>query len=183
MSNNGAGTWPWNPTGSGTAGMCCWRRSPGSTKRRSGGGARSWRPRWGIVLRIGCGCRVAGVHRSKKKDATLVPALEALVAPETAGDPMSEQKWVRSSLRQLSRRLGEVGHTISHQTVGRVLQQLDYSLHGNVKRREAGEAHADRDTQFTTIAAQRQACQEAGVPVISVDTKKKELIGNFKQAG
>jgi hypothetical protein len=134
-------------------------------------------------LRIECGCPVAGVHRSKKKDATLVPALEALVEPETAGDPMSDQKWVRSSLRQLSRRLGEAGHAISHQTVGRVLQQLDYALRSNVKRREAGEAHPDRATQFATIAAQRQACQEAGMPVISVDTKKKELIGNFKQAG
>ena len=105
------------------------------------------------------------------------------MAPETAGDPMRERKWTRSSLRRVSRRLGELGRRISHQTVGRLLEQLDYALHQNVKRREAGETHPDRAVQFEHITAQRHACQDAGVPVISVDTKKKELIGNFKNAG
>ncbi|PZS03226.1 MAG: ISAzo13 family transposase [Chloroflexi bacterium] len=123
------------------------------------------------------------VHRSKKKAADLLPVLEALVAPETAGDPMGAGKWLRSSLRQMSRRLGEVGRRVSHQTVGRLLETLDYALHQNVKRREAGEAHPDRARQFSVIDAQRQACQEAGIPIISVDTKKKELVGNFKNAG
>ncbi len=103
--------------------------------------------------------------------------------PETAGDPMSEQKWTRGSLRHLSRRLAEVGHAISHQTVGRLLDALDYSLHVNAKRVEARSDHPDRDDQFAHIAAQRQAFQAAGLPAISVDTKKKELIGNFKNAG
>jgi Rhodopirellula transposase DDE domain len=105
------------------------------------------------------------------------------VEPETAGDPMSDQKWVRSSLRQLSRRLAEVGHQVSHQTVGRLLRRLKYALHVNAKRVEARSNHPGRDDQFDYIAAQRRAAQAAGLPVISVDTKKKELIGNFKNAG
>jgi hypothetical protein len=112
-----------------------------------------------------------------------VTALEALVEPETAGDPMGAQKWVRSSLRQLSRRLTAAGHPVSHQTVGRLLRGLDYALHGNAKQVEARAAHAERNAQFEDIAAQRQAFQAAGWPIISVDTKKKELIGNFKNAG
>ncbi len=96
---------------------------------------------------------------------------------------MRAAKWLRSSLRQVSRRLGEAGRRLSHQTVGRLLRSRDYRLHQNVKRREAGEAHPDRAAQFDHITAQRQAAEAAGVPVISVDTKKKELIGNFKNAG
>jgi hypothetical protein len=110
-------------------------------------------------------------------------ALETMVEPETAGDPMSEQKWGRSSLRQLSCRLTETGHPVSHHTVGRLLDDLDYALHGNAKKVEARAAHADRNEQFEYIAAQRQAFQAAGRPIISVDTKKKELVGNFKNAG
>ena len=103
--------------------------------------------------------------------------------PETAGDPMGAQKWVRSSLRQLSRRLTAAGHPVSHQTVGRLLRGRDYALHANAKRVEARAAHAERNAQFAYIAAQRRAFQAAGRPIISVDTKKKELIGNFKNAG
>ncbi len=82
-------------------------------------------------------------------------ALETMVEPETAGDPMSEQKWVRSSLRQLSCRLTAAGHPVSHQTVGRLLDDLDYALHVNAKKVEARAAHADRNEQFEYIAAQR----------------------------
>ena len=103
--------------------------------------------------------------------------------PETAGDPMSERKWVRSSLRQLSQRLTAAGQPVSHQTVGRLLADRDYALHSNAKQVEARSAHPDRNAQFEHIAAQRQAFQAAGRPIISVDTKKKELIGNFKNAG
>jgi len=105
------------------------------------------------------------------------------VAPETAGDPMSEQKWVRSSLQTLSARLGAVGHAVSPPTVGRLLKKLDYALHVNAKKAEARAGHPDRDAQFAHIADQRQAFAAAGLPVISVDTKKKELIGAFKNAG
>ncbi len=103
--------------------------------------------------------------------------------PETAGNPMSDQKWVRSSLRQLSRHLTAAGHPVSHQTVGRLLKDLDYALHVNAKKREASAAHPDRNDQFAAIACQRQTFAAAGLPIISVDTKKKELVGNFKNAG
>jgi Rhodopirellula transposase DDE domain len=109
--------------------------------------------------------------------------LQALVEPETAGDPMSDQKWVRSSLRHLSRQLTAAGHPVSHQTVGRLLKDLDYALHVNAKKVEARATHPDRNEQFTYIATQRQAFAAMGLPIISVDTKKKELIGNFKNAG
>jgi hypothetical protein len=109
--------------------------------------------------------------------------LEALVAPETAGDPMSAQKWARSSLRQLSKGLTSAGQAISPPTVGRLLRKLGYALHVNAKKVEASATHPDRDAQFEHIAAQRQRFQAAGLPIISVDTKKKELIGNFKNAG
>lgn len=108
--------------------------------------------------------------------------LTDLVAEETAGDPMSAQKWVRRSLRHLSQQVGAVAHPASPTTVGRVLRALDYSLQANVKKL-AGRDHPDRDRQFGVIAEQKQAFLAAGLPVISVDTKKKELIGNFKQAG
>lgn len=96
---------------------------------------------------------------------------------------MSEQKWVRSSLRHLSRRLKEAGHPASPPTVSRLLRKLGYSLRVNAKKREAGAAHPDREPQFEVIENQRQIFQAAGWPIISVDTKKKELIGNFKNAG
>jgi hypothetical protein len=120
---------------------------------------------------------------NRKKDSAIIPTLIALVEPETAGDPMSDQKWVRSSLRQLSTRLGQAGHPVSPPTVRRLLLDLDYAPHVNAKKLEARSDHADRDAQFTYIATQRQAFADAHLPIISVDTKKKELIGNFKNAG
>ncbi len=119
----------------------------------------------------------------RKKDPALTTVLQELVASETAGDPMSEQKWVRSSLRQVSRRLGEAGHPISPPTVGRLLDDLGFALHVNAKKVEASAAHPERNAQFEHIAVQRQTFTAAGLPIISVDTKKKELIGNFKNAG
>jgi hypothetical protein len=109
--------------------------------------------------------------------------LEELVAPETAGDPMTAQKWVRSSLRTLSVKLEAAGHVISPPTVGRLLRRLDYSLHVNAKKTEASSAHPDREQQFDYIAVQRATFSLAGLPIISADTKKKELVGDFKNAG
>ena len=100
---------------------------------------------------------------------------------ETGGDPMSEQKWVRSSLRHLSDQLAPA-HAVSHTTVGRLLEQWDYSLKVNVKRL-SGAAHPDRDQQFEYLQSRVEAFRQAGLPILSVDTKKKELIGNFKNAG
>ena len=105
-----------------------------------------------------------------------------MITPETAGEPGSGQKWVRSSLRELSRRLVQAGHPASPPTVSRLLKKRDYSLKANVKK-EAGKDHPDRDKQFEYIQTQKQSFQDAGFPIISVDTKKKELIGNFRNAG
>jgi Rhodopirellula transposase DDE domain len=112
-----------------------------------------------------------------------VTVLQELVEPVTAGDPMSEQKWVRASLRHLSRQLGEAGHPASPPTVRRLLDDHGYRLHANTKQLEAGAAHPDRDQQFQYIAEQRWGFSAAGQPQVSVDTKKKELIGIFKNAG
>jgi hypothetical protein len=109
--------------------------------------------------------------------------LEALVAPETAGDPQSGQKWVRSRLRHLSTRLHAGGRPASPPTVRRLLRTLDYALHVNAKKREANAAHPQRNEQFEYIATQRAAFGCAGWPIVSVDTKKKELIGGFRNAG
>jgi len=106
-----------------------------------------------------------------------------MVADETAGDPMSEQKWIRSSLRRLGDELEKIGHEISPPTVGRLLKKLDFSLKVNYKKNEAGQDHLDRDQQFHYIAQQKIAFKAAGLPIISVDAKKKELIGDFKNAG
>jgi len=96
---------------------------------------------------------------------------------------MSDQKWVRSSLRTLSQRLQEAGHRASPPTVGRLLKKLDYARHVNAKKIEARSHHPERGAQFDYIAQQRQAFTAAGCPIISVDTKKKELIGAFKNNG
>jgi Rhodopirellula transposase DDE domain len=125
----------------------------------------------------------AGRPPRRKKVPAIVPVLQEIVVPETAGDPTSEQKWVRSSLRVLSARLHEAGHAVSRPTVGRLLKQLDYALHINAKKIEARASHPDRSAQFDYIAHQRQEFTDAGRPTISVDAKKKELIGNFKNAG
>jgi hypothetical protein len=105
-----------------------------------------------------------------------------LIEGETAGDPMSDQKWQRSSLRRLSSELTKDRHPVSHTTVRRLLVKMKYSLKANVKRL-SGASHPDRNQQFEQIESLRQAFLAAGQPVISVDTKKKELIGNFKNAG
>jgi hypothetical protein len=106
-----------------------------------------------------------------------------MVMPETAGDPQGEHKWVRTSLRKLCERLAQAGHAVSAPTLGRLLRKHDYSLHVNAKEKEAGSQHLDRDTQFQYLEGQKQAFMAKGAPIISVDTKNKELIGNFKNAG
>lgn len=95
---------------------------------------------------------------------------------------MSEQKWLRSSLRSLSRRLKARGHRASANTVRRLLKKQSYSLKAN-RKEITGAPHPDRDEQFCYIESQKQAFLAQGLPVISVDTKKKELIGAFKNAG
>jgi len=95
---------------------------------------------------------------------------------------MKKQKWVRLSLRRLNKLLRSHGHEIAPMTVRRLLYKWKFSLRAN-RKRYTGPAHPDRDRQFRYIARQRKCFEQAGWPVISVDTKKKELIGNFKNAG
>ena len=96
---------------------------------------------------------------------------------------MTEQKWVRSSLRSLSERLRQAGHSVSAPTVSRLLKAHDYSLRVNAKEKDPRSQHPDRDSQFRYIATQKQHFMASGDPIISVDTKKKEVLGDFKNAG
>jgi hypothetical protein len=115
-------------------------------------------------------------------DPTLLDDLRALVEPATRGDPETPLLWTAKSLRNLTAGLGALGHRISHNTVGAALRALGYSLQANRKTRE-GESHPDRDAQFCYINDQVKAALVAGEPAISVDTKKKELVGDFKNGG
>lgn len=126
--------------------------------------------------------RYRGTQPTEEKYPDIEHVLEGLLSHEVAGDPMSEQVWVRSSLRNLSRQLKERGYNVSHVVVWRLLKRLGYTLRLNLKTRR-GVASPQRDRQFRYIATQRRAFATAGHPVISVDTKKKESIGNFRQAG
>jgi len=111
-----------------------------------------------------------------------VDALEAMVAPTTRGDPMSPLQWTCKSTRHLTDELRRQGFQVSHTSVGRKLHDLGYSLHALRKSRE-GTEHPDRNAQFEYISAMVEDFQERNQPVISVDTKKKELVGNFKNGG
>lgn len=116
-----------------------------------------------------------------KKQAGITKALLAEIEEETAGDPMSEKKWVRRSLRQLSRALQTKRFQASAMTVRWLLRETGYSLKGNQK--ENISPHPERDRQFRYIARVKQCLLGSGHPVVSIDMKKKELIGNFKNAG
>lgn len=115
-------------------------------------------------------------------DPTLLQDLEALVEPSTRGDPMSPLRWTCKSTRKLAQELQGKGHRVGERTVARLLHDLDYSLQANRKTRE-GNSHPDRNRQFAYINAQVRAFQERGQPVVSIDTKKKELIGDFCNKG
>lgn len=123
-----------------------------------------------------------GRKRLTEQDPQLLAALERLVEPTTRGDPESPLRWTCKSTRQLARALTAAGHPVGRQTVSELLGQWGYSVQANRKTREGG-AHADRDAQFEHINRQVRAHQARGQPVISVDTKKKELVGAFKNGG
>jgi hypothetical protein len=123
-----------------------------------------------------------GRKLTEEIDPAIVPALERLLADEIAGDPMTEQKWIRSSLRMLSKQLVVGGHRASHATVARLLKDMGFSLKAN-KRKQGRVGCPERDEQFKYIASQKQRFITAGWPIISIDTKKKELIGEFRNNG
>ncbi len=117
-----------------------------------------------------------------ESDPTLLSDLEALVRDDARGDPESPLLWTAKSVRTLAAALREMGHQVSHATVAKLLRGLGYSLQANRKTLE-GASHPDRDAQFAHINALAAAQIAAGEPVISVDTKKKELVGDFKNHG
>jgi transposase len=128
--------------------------------------------------------RKKGGGRKKlvEKDPHLGVALERLVEPVTRGDPESPLRWTSKSVRKLAKELSQQGHQISHELVSQLLYQLGYSLQANRKTLEGG-THPDRTAQFEHINAQAKAFLAAGEPVLSVDAKKKEVVGDFKNGG
>ena len=123
-----------------------------------------------------------GRKKVEEKDPSILKALELLIDPATRGDPMSPLRWTCKSTRQLAWAMEKQGYEISHQTVAELLRYLNYSLQGNVKTRE-GKQHPDRDAQFKYINRMVKKHLKKGWPVISVDTKKKELIGPYGRPG
>jgi Rhodopirellula transposase DDE domain len=124
----------------------------------------------------------AGRPLVEASDPTVIRDLEALVEATTRGDPQSPLRWTCKSTRNLAEELNRLGHGVSHVTVAALLHDLEYSLQANRKTRE-GKQHPDRDAQFEHINRQVRAFQRQGQPVVSVDAKKKELVGDFKNPG
>ncbi|MHB9859302.1 ISAzo13 family transposase [Streptomyces sp. YIM S03343] len=131
----------------------------------------------GRVRRVG-----GGRKRTVDLDPGLRPALLALVEPDVRGDPMSPLRWTTKSTRHLAAELTRQGHRISADTVADVLREEGFSLQGNAKTIE-GRQHPDRDSQFRYINEQATIHIDAGDPVISVDTKKKEIVGSYRNGG
>lgn len=123
-----------------------------------------------------------GRKRVADLEPGLRPALLALVEPEERGDPMSPLRWTVKSTRTLAAELARAGHRISPDTVGDLLREEGFSLQANAKTLE-GSQHPDRDAQFRYLNEQARSYRDAGQPVISVDTKKKEFVGDFKNSG
>ena len=131
----------------------------------------------GRVRQPGAGRKTITTH-----DPGLIPALERWIEPETRGDPESPLRWTCKSTRALAAQLTRHKHPISHMKVAQLLHDQGYSLQGNRKTEESGE-HPDRDAQFRHINTQVKRALAKGTPVISVDTKKKELVGNYENKG
>jgi DDE family transposase len=123
-----------------------------------------------------------GPKRRTTTDPGLLQALDALVEPDTRGDPDSPLRWTCKSTAQLAGALTAAGHSVSDDTVGRLLKQQGYTLQ-RTQKTEEGAQHPDRDAQFRYVNEQARSHLAAGQPVISVDTKKKELVGNFANGG
>jgi len=163
--------------------MAVWRRRrarPRLRAARSGAASKDLREPaslTGKVRRKG-----AGRPTLTAKDATLLSDLKQLLEPATMGDPLRPLRWVSKSHEKLATTLCEMGHQVSASTIPKLLEQLEYRRHVNSKTKD-GSNHPDRDAQFEHINAKAREFQAAGQPVISVDTKKKELIGEFKNPG
>ena len=123
-----------------------------------------------------------GRKRSVEKDPLLAGDLDALVEPTSSGSPDNPLRWTTKSVRKLAAQLQAMGHEVSYHLVDQLLRAKGYSLQANRKSRE-GSSHADRDAQFNYINEQVRSFQYKGQPTISVDTKKKELVGDFRNPG
>jgi hypothetical protein len=134
-------------------------------------------PPAGMVRRPG-----AGRKPLTQLQPGLIAALEALVEPDCSGDPDSPLRWTRKSVRRLAAQLAKAGYRVGRQKIGELLRMMDYRLQGNRKDREGGR-HPDRDAQFEYIAARVSDFRARQQPAISVDAKKKELVGDFKNPG
>jgi hypothetical protein len=128
--------------------------------------------------------RIKGGGRKKVEinDETLIPDIEKIMDEKTAGDPMSMLKWTNKSTYTIAEELKRLGHKVGPNTVGRILKEKDYSLQANAKTYE-GESVPERDAQFRFINEQAKKFSKEFNPIISVDTKKKEKVGNFKNSG
>ena len=125
-----------------------------------------------------------GRPRTEEKFPAVTAALQEILSDQVAGDPMGERTWVRNSVRKLAGRLRDKGFPLSSNTVWRFLKRMGFSMKTGVrKRRGPTRDPAARDVQFQYIAAQKEKYAAAGLPIISVDAKKKELIGNFRNNG
>src|SRR5580704_19603576 len=124
----------------------------------------------------------AGRKNIIERDPKLLAALDRLIEPATRGDPESPLRWICKSTRNLAAELTRRKHPISHEKVAQLLREQHYSLQSN-RKTEEGTDHPDRDAQFRHISAQVKRALATGMPVISVDTKKKELLGNYANGG
>ncbi len=134
-------------------------------------------PPAGRIRRLG-----AGRKTITESNPRLLEALEAMIDSQTRGDPESPLRWICKSTRTIAAQLARKKHPVSHAKVAQILNDLNYSLQSN-RKTEEGTDHPDRDAQFRHINAAVKKCLKQGVPVISVDTKKKELVGNYDNAG
>jgi len=165
----------------GYGGVSLVRRACGLSRKAIAKGIREiqsgGRPLEGRIRRPG-----AGRKSIKQSDPCLVQTLEALIADQTRGDPESALRWICKSTRAIARELGRQKHPVSHMKVAQILHELEFSLQSN-RKTEEGADHPDRDAQFRHINAKVKQCLRQGIPVISVDTKKKELVGNYDNGG
>jgi len=150
-----------------------------STVRKGRDEVRSGKPVSGIVRERRGG---AGRKPLEKKDPGLVSALEAMVDPLSRGDPESPLRWTAKSTRRLARELTKAGHPVSAQTIGSLLRSSGYSLQGTSKMKE-GQGHPDRDAQFEYLNARAKQFMALNVPVVSIDSKKKEQVGEYANPG
>ena len=165
----------------GYGGVSLVRRACGLSRKAISKGVRDievgFAPSEGRIRRPGSGRKPITVS-----DPRLMETLEEMIDQQTRGDPESPLKWICKSTRTIAEELGRQKHPVSHVKVAQILHELDYSLQSN-RKTEEGRDHPDRDAQFRHIGAAVKRCLARGNPVISVDTKKKELIGNYHNAG